>query len=1118
MRILFITFLIVITLEPSVFSQQPFSPYPFSLPPDYTAGNQSTSVTYGDFNKDNKLDVAIGNMVTSSITMMLGNGNGTFTISTVNGSTYITDLITDDFNNDGNPDIAACNYLSNNASLCLGRGDGTFQRLNVFVGTSLRKIVSADFNHDNNKDLAFVGEDINKLIVVLGNGDGTFKPPVNYVTTAGPVSIIAGDFNGDTHADLIVSGYQDNTMYIHLGTGDGTFQPRLGMGFSPSMYNMVTADIDKDGDLDFMGADGGYLQIFTNNGNGVFTKPAAIQIGLLYIYDVVLKDLNNDLILDLISINKAGIITSFLGNGDGSFQNGTTYATGNIPRDFVIGDFNSDNIEDAVTISGGSYSLIPGLPDGKFESVLVTMGSGPIVSYDINNDAKSDIIYSVNEQIIVALGNGEATFQKIPSDYNFLGSLKDLVEGDFNEDGYIDIVGCTQYKTFIMLGKTGGAFQNPVDIGPASGLLDTIDINKDNHIDLVASGYIYWGNGNGTFSSQSLFFLGGSISFADLNNDGHKDLITIHSSGDGSSDQVIVYISKGNGSFKNARYYYLGVANPRTIATGDFNKDGFADVAITSGAGISVFLTNPDGSGTLGPKVNYTLGTYTLDMIADDYNGDGNLDLIVACSNDIRMRAGKGDGTFGPLQQIRIVQNPMSIKFGDFNDDRKKDLVVSGGGIAVMLNNTPYNSVSTLAMLPRICAGSVISIPYSTFGTFSNTNTFQAQLSSANGDFNNPVNISLPVQSNTSGSLDVIIQSTISDGENYKIRVIASDPFVSFYESKSLAIDSQLPTQSVSFVAADTVCTSTKRYSVSSQTEVLYRWTLLDGGLYSSDQNVIDVTWNKVGGPYSLSCTPYNGCGNGLPFSANIVVKTVPARPLNITPEIMPCKGTHLFQVVKDPEADFYKWTVPSFWQGASDSSSISLTGPIYNYSSYLSVAANNECGVGEALWKELLPTGYVEKPVLSSIGDSLITIANTSTSSFLWKRDGLVIDGNLPSIKVTQEGDYRVIVTNKDNGCKDSSGIVKITIVTSYRQSESRSKLIDVYPNPSSGIFNIVSDGLDPMEISVENFQGYKVFSKTLKTNVTSFPLDLSELAPAMYILSIKSARGNSIEKIIIE
>ena len=142
-----------------------------------------------------------------------------------------------DFNNDGKLDLAATNVNDNTISVLLGNGDGTFQLQAAYAsGASPIALASGDFNRDGNLDLVAGNAGAATISVYFGNGDGTFLPQQTYAVGNGPQSIAAADFNGDGWLDLAVVDRNDRNVTILLGQTDGTFQVELNVCEDPLTF------------------------------------------------------------------------------------------------------------------------------------------------------------------------------------------------------------------------------------------------------------------------------------------------------------------------------------------------------------------------------------------------------------------------------------------------------------------------------------------------------------------------------------------------------------------------------------------------------------------------------------------------------------------------------------------------------------------------------------------------------------------------------------------------------------------------------------------------------------------------------------------------------------------
>jgi uncharacterized repeat protein (TIGR01451 family) len=344
-----------------------------------------------------------------------------------------TAIVVGDFNGDGKPDIAVLNSGSRNVSILLGNGDGTFQPAKSFDvgGDNPSSIAVADFNGDGKLDLEIaIPGDIpappttfptctqSSVNLMLGNGDGTFQAARRAVTVdSSNLSLTVGDLNGDAKTDLVVLRSQRDPACpvgggnIFLGGGDGSFQTA---GEIAATAPVLVADFNGDGKPDLV-AGGGVL---LGNGDGTFRALVALPLpggcGFLCqqsFSNVVAADFNGDGKLDL-AIGRAtrrcdicsiGTPRSFstlvlLGNGDGTFQAPQTAGPGGFF--LVTGDFNGDGKPDIAaspTIYAGSslFHLLLGKGDGTFPSTFdFDTGAGPVflAAVDLKGDKLADIV------------------------------------------------------------------------------------------------------------------------------------------------------------------------------------------------------------------------------------------------------------------------------------------------------------------------------------------------------------------------------------------------------------------------------------------------------------------------------------------------------------------------------------------------------------------------------------------------------------------------------------------------------------------------------------------------------------------------------------------------------
>jgi len=245
----------------------------------------------GDFNDDGKADLAVANRSSGDISILLGNGDGTFQRATNYGvGAAPSFVVTGDFNGDHRLDLAVADGGGNSiVSILLGNGDGTFQQsVSHHTGAEADHVECADFNGDNKLDL-LISAATGEVGILLGNGDGSFQSSIVTLTSGTTPFVAIGDFNGDGRLDVVTAtgarnGESDSgNLIILLGNGDGTFRAHTSEGLNFWPHQLVAADLNGDGKLDLAASVrenifGGDIRVFAGNGDGTFGTSSPVRV------------------------------------------------------------------------------------------------------------------------------------------------------------------------------------------------------------------------------------------------------------------------------------------------------------------------------------------------------------------------------------------------------------------------------------------------------------------------------------------------------------------------------------------------------------------------------------------------------------------------------------------------------------------------------------------------------------------------------------------------------------------------------------------------------------------------------------------------------------------------
>jgi len=669
-------------------------------------GRSGAMIAWGDYDNDGDLDLALGgdDGAAGPLQIHRNDGNGVFTdTGAVLPAVSHGSLGWGDFDNDGDLDLAVTGLTGTGSLTAILRNDGRdiFTDLAVALpGISQGDLAWGDFDNDGDLDLVLAGESSGQPVtrLIRNDGQGVFMDTLTELPGLRQCSVAWGDCDNDGDLDLAVQGrLADNSTIAQIRRNDG------GGDFSSVLFNrapfgvskggLALGDCDNDGDLDLAltGLSGGLrvTQIWRNNEPGVNTSPSSPH--------------------NLSAGITGGVVTL-------SWEAATDDRTPATALTYNVR---------AGTTPGGSEIVSPHASQASGVRRIADTGNAQLgLTFTLRHPPQGVVYWSVQAVDSSFLGGpfaAESSFTATPPPAATTGAAGETSLSAAMLLGRVHPKGLAANYWFEWGLTTAYGGTSPVQILPAgntpagvntviTGLLpETIY-----HYRLVAESAAGQDLGSGRtfktslFSKVSTVFPGLSSSeviWGDYNNDGHLDLVL--SGRSGSTRYTRPWRNQGFGYFTEELSSGLPPLLPGQFAWGDYDSDGFLDLALTgelggsSPASVSQIRRNNGIGGFIDINAGLPPAGYFGTAAWGDYDNDGDLDLAVAGSlaaGSAQIRRNDGSGVFTDITAGLPPFYGGALAWADYDNDGDADLALTGdttGPVITQIRRNDGNGVFT---------------------------------------------------------------------------------------------------------------------------------------------------------------------------------------------------------------------------------------------------------------------------------------------------------------------------------------------------------------------------------------------------------------------------------------
>jgi hypothetical protein len=591
----------------------------------------------------------------------------------------------------------------------------------VLCGESLSsRLPAADCNLNNVEDTADIEAGVSEDCNSNGIPDACEVVPLIFGTVGGPLHLdgdprllASADLDGDGRDDVIVgiaasieAPASMLRVFSHLERPDDASEVVL---FSPGLAAVATSDLDGDGALDLVTANGDVLQVHLNSGEAGFAAPALVQqvLATAGTADLVIVDVDLDGRSDIVTLSPSEGSLSWYCNvpdpasGEPNFDLRNTFPVveplGNTTRARLFleaADFDRDGDPD-LALAGGrelAVSILRNNDAGASFEVIQSFQTGGLVTGfqvgDVDTDGFVDVVAATTRGAVNVWRQEEGVGFAEPLVLRLRG-VESLVLSDTDDDGTLDLLlggrDVVRPTITILRGGGDGAFHAPEFLSVEDNLFSPVDVDGDSDVDVAVAStdllnLFLQGERQGLVLDGTSFFAHGEPHFLDVghfNNDGVPDIVTAHNDGTFS-----VFFGRGDGTLQWQAVRNLGEILPAVVAV-DLNADRADDLVFNARGRLLALLNQGDGefgNPTAFPSLDNLLELPN-SLAKADVDGDGHVDVLVPGwgPDVVAVHFSDGRGGLDEQEIVRVGTFPWTVAAGDLDSDGDADLVTANG-------------------------------------------------------------------------------------------------------------------------------------------------------------------------------------------------------------------------------------------------------------------------------------------------------------------------------------------------------------------------------------------------------------------------------------------------------